>query len=99
MENRFDVGNFVRVKSINRPAHIRTPGYVRGKTGQIRTIHGSFPNPEKMAYGSDGLPPVPLYGVLFELADLWDEHSGNSKMIVDIYEHWLEPSKREEKGF
>ncbi len=52
-----------------------------------------------MAYGGDGLPPVPLYGVSFELADLWDENSENSKMIVDIYEHWLEPSKREDKGF
>ena len=97
MRNRFGIGEFVRVKSIYRSGHIRTPGYVRGKTGQIRTIHGSFPNPEKRAYGGDGFPKVPLYGVSFELAELWNKNSKNMKMIVDIFEHWLEPSKCKEK--
>jgi len=99
MKNRFDIGSFVKVKLINLPGHIRTPGYVRGKIGRIRTIHGSFPNPEKMAYGRDGFPPVTLYGVLFEIAEIWNKHSRNSKLIVDIYEHWLEPSYAEEKRF
>ena len=38
MKNRFDIGSFVKVKLINLPGHIRTPGYVRGKIGRIRTI-------------------------------------------------------------
>ena len=99
MKNRFDIGNLVKVALIYLPGYIRTPGYVFGKIGRIRTIHGSFPNPEKLAYGGDGLPPVILYGVLFELAEIWNKKSRNSKLVVDIYEHRLEPFYVEEKRF
>ncbi|MBI3076061.1 MAG: nitrile hydratase subunit beta [Deltaproteobacteria bacterium] len=92
MPNRFKEGDAVRVKFEIRPGHIRTPMYVRGKTGIIAAYYGSFPNPEKLAYGGDGLPPVPLYGVRFELSQLWSDPSLKDTLQMDIYEHWLEPA-------
>jgi len=55
-------------------------------------VHGEFRDPEKLAYGGDGLPRQPLYLVGFRQADLWQpyvEAPGDS-LYVDIYEHWLE---------
>ena len=90
---RFKPGDRVRVRFEERPGHIRTPFYVRGKTGWVEQYHGDFPNPEELAYGKDGLPPRPLYLVGFRQADLWQEYRApGDKLFVDIYEHWLEPA-------
>ena len=89
---RFKPGDRVQVKSEDRPGHIRTPWYIRGKTGWIEGIHGDFLNPESLAFGRDGLPKRTLYLVVFNQADVWDDPAGaNDKVLVDIYEHWLEP--------
>jgi hypothetical protein len=91
---RFKPGDRVRVVFADPPGHIRTPFYVRGKTGWIEHYHGDFPNPEELAYGKDGLPPRPLYLVGFNQADLWQQYRAapTDKLYVDIYEHWLEPA-------
>ncbi|HJM60802.1 MAG TPA: nitrile hydratase subunit beta, partial [Alphaproteobacteria bacterium] len=44
-----------------RKPHLRTPWYVRGKSGEIERICGEFRNPEGLAYGEDGLPKQTLY--------------------------------------
>ena len=91
----FSVGDRVRVKSADSPGHVRTPSYVRGKRGWVERIHGDFRNPEKLAYGLDGLPRQRLYLVGFRQTDLWQErytHSTSDNLYVDIYEHWLEPA-------
>ena len=92
---RFRVGDRVRVRFLERPGHIRTPWYIRGKRGWIEHYHGDFPNPEELAYGQDGLPARPLYVVAFQQADLWPAYGtgGADKLYVDIYEHWLEPER------
>jgi Nitrile hydratase beta subunit, C-terminal len=92
--NAFKNGDRVRVKAEERPGHVRTPAYVRGKLGWIHRIHGEFRNPEKLAYGDDGLPRQPLYMVGFRQTDLWQPYaeSGRDNLYVDIYEHWLEPA-------
>ena len=91
---RFQPGDRVRVRFEERPGHIRTPFYVRGKTGWIEHYHGDFPNPEELAYGKDGLPARPLYLVGFAQTELWKERTEapRDKLYVDIYEHWLEPA-------
>ena len=53
---RFEPGDRVRVLSGERPGHVRTPGYVRGKTGRVESVLGEFRNPESLAYGDSGLP-------------------------------------------
>jgi hypothetical protein len=88
----FKPGDRVRVRAEDRPGHIRTPFYIRGKTGWIERVHGDFLNPESLAYGQDGLPKRPLYLVGFRQAEVWETYDAlNDKLFIDIYEHWLEP--------
>jgi hypothetical protein len=91
MGARFREGDRVRVKDEARPGHIRTPSYIMGKTGVVSRVHGSFRNPEQLAYGQDGLPKVPLYCVAFDAQHVWGRPTGSDKVVVDVYEHWLEP--------
>jgi nitrile hydratase len=89
---KFRPGDPVRVLNEDRPGHIRTPYYVRGKTGWIERVYGDFLNPESLAFGGDGLPKRTLYLVAFNQADVWEQCKGtNDKVLVDIYEHWLQP--------
>ena len=86
-------GSRVRVRADTPPGHVRTPWYVRGKTGWIERAHGDFRNPESLAYGGDGLPREPLYMVGFRQTDLWPgryAESSSDTLYVDIYGHWLE---------
>jgi len=89
---RFARGQRVRVAARPHEGHCRTPGYLRGKTGRVERVHGSFTNPETRAYGADGLPEQPLYEVVFLQRELWPDYSGRAgdRLSADIYEHWLE---------
>lgn len=93
MGPRFRPGDRVRVKKESRTGHHRTPGYVQARTGVVEAVHGKFRNPESLAYGGDGLPERFLYSVVFDQIDLWEAYDGSprDKVLVDIYEHWLEP--------
>ena len=53
---KFKPGDCVAVKFEDRRGHIRTPWYIRGKTGWIERVYGDFPNPESLAFGHDGEP-------------------------------------------
>jgi nitrile hydratase subunit beta len=88
----FKAGDRVRVKDEERAGHVRTPAYVRGKLGWVQRVHGVFRDPEKLAYGGDGLPRQSLYMVGFRQTDLWQPYaeSHGDSLYVDIYEHWLE---------
>jgi nitrile hydratase len=87
-------GERVRVSSRPHPGHHRTPGYLKGRTGVVERVYGSFPNPETRAYGGDGLPTRSLYNVGFVQRDLWSGYAGDAddRLYVDLYEHWLEPA-------
>lgn len=89
---RFAPGARVRVRADGARGHVRTPGYVRGKTGQVARLHGAFRNPESLAHGGDGLPRRALYQVCFAQRDLWPGYRGpaSDRLYVDLYEHWLE---------
>ena len=78
---------------MDKEGHVRTPDYTKGKPGRIAEILGGFPNPERLAYGGDGLPERPLYKVGFRQADLWQGYgcSPADVLFIDLYEHWLEP--------
>ncbi len=81
----------VRVKPMMPPGHIRTPAYLRGKTGTIERALGPFANPEQLAYG---LKPEQkqLYRVRFTMAEIWGDRAENPTDTLDaeIFEHWLE---------
>lgn len=92
-DTRFVPGDAVRVRDVEGEGHVRTPDYAKGKPGWISTVLGSFPNPESLAYGGDGLPKKPLYKVGFLQTDLWEGYDGSPEdvLFIDLYEHWLEP--------
>lgn len=89
---RFKVGEKVRIRQSNAPGHRRTPGYIRGKTGEIERICGEMANPEELAYGFDGQPARVLYRVRFRQRQVWPDYAGPDHDIIEmeIFEHWLE---------
>jgi len=90
---KFKAGDRVRVRFEDRPGHIRTPWYVRGKSGWVERVYGDFLNPESLAFGGDGLPKKTLYLIAFDQIDVWGKVEGaKDKVLVDIYEHWLDPA-------
>ncbi len=91
----FEPGNRVRVRAAEKPGHVRTPAYLRGKPGRVESVLGEFPNPEDLAYGLSGRPERPLYKVSFRQSDVWDDYEGpaDDRVCADVYEHWLEPDK------
>lgn len=92
MSAHFAVGDSVTVRAAFPPGHVRTPFFVRGKTGRVTQVLGPYRNPEELAYGRNGEPALPLYRVLFQTAELWDDYAGaaGDTTVVDIYENWLE---------
>ncbi|WP_282609922.1 SH3-like domain-containing protein [Pelagibius sp. Alg239-R121] len=98
MTHRFPIGARVSVSSSFPPGHVRTPFFVRGKTGIVTEVAGEFPNPEELAYGRDGLPARTLFRVTFLQQDLWPDYAGGAgdTTVVDIFEHWLQEADASE---
>jgi len=89
---RFKTGDRVTVKFEDRPGHLRTPWYIRGKSGWIEKVYGDFLNPELLAFGKNGLPKKTLYLVAFDYGEVFgNPQVTKDKVLVDIYDHWLEP--------
>jgi len=95
MSARFAVGQTVTVRAAFPPGHVRTPFFLRGKTGRVTEVVGPYRNPEALAYGRSGEPALALYRVLFTTGDLWDGYDGppQDTTVADIYENWLEPAR------
>lgn len=76
------------------PCHIRTPWYVRGKTGEIERICGDFRNPEDLAFGTYDGPRETLYRVRFDQTHVWEDYAEDPEdtIEIEIFEHWLEPA-------
>jgi nitrile hydratase subunit beta len=92
--SRFRIGDRVRVALAFPPGHIRTPLFLRGKTGVIIRDFGAFPNPERLAYGMHGEPALALYMVKFAIDEIWGgagNYGPKDTLTADIYEHWLQP--------
>jgi len=94
MNASFATGDRVRVRQAYPPGHVRTPFYIRGKTGVVERVLGPFRNPEELAYGRSGEPAQPLYRVRFVQREVWSDYVGPAADTVDIeiYQHWLEPA-------
>jgi hypothetical protein len=88
---RFSCGDAVRVLSLGKPGHIRTPDYILGQVGEVIQFCGCFLNPEDLSIGRTSGPVVALYRVRFALRAIWDEpqHHPDDALCIEIYEHWL----------
>lgn len=86
---------YMRVRADNPPGHVRTPYYLRGKTGWIERDLGLFPNPEERAYGHKG-KALNLMRMRFTMAEVWGPEAENPADTLDaeIYSHWLEPAEQ-----
>lgn len=84
------VGATVRIKTMSPLGHIRTPKYLRGKTGVVERVLGPFNNPEQLAYMVPATPRT-LYRVRFEMGHIWpDAEAPQDTLDAEIYEHWIE---------
>lgn len=88
-------GQAVRVRNdwpeTRGPCHIRTPHYLRGESGVIARHLGDFPNPEDLAFARPAARTA-LYHVRFAMPAVWHgEGRAGDELLVEIFEHWLEP--------
>jgi nitrile hydratase len=70
------------------PCHIRTPHYLRGRTGTVLRHLGDFRNPEDLAFARP-TAVLPLYHVAFEPHAIWSD-AGAGEIVVEIFGPWLE---------
>ena len=88
-------GTAVRVKDdwpeTRGPVHIRTPHYLRGMRGTVVRGLGAFPNPEELAFARPAAQ-LALYHVAFDQPAVWQQGRAGDELLVEIYEHWLEPA-------
>ncbi len=91
----FAPGAAVRVKDdwpeVRGPAHIRTPHYLRGMSGRVVRRLGTFANPEDLAFARPAEQRA-LYHVAFDQPSVWQEGHPGDKLLVELFEHWLEPA-------
>ncbi len=91
----FALGAAVRVKDdwpeSRGPAHIRTPHYLRGREGRVVRRLGTFANPEDLAFARPAAR-CSLYHVAFDQPSVWQEGHPGDELLVEIFEHWLEPA-------
>jgi nitrile hydratase len=92
VEAKFRPGDRVRVRKAYPLGHIRTPYYIRGHSGVVERLCGSFGNPEELAQMRSGEPRQPLYRVRFAQKDVWPAYRGGPADVleVEIFQHWLE---------
>jgi hypothetical protein len=83
---RFTLGTRVRALSMDPDGHTRLPRYVRGHTGQVVQIRGSWPLPDLVVKGVSRCEPV--YAVRFSAAELWG--AGSHSVTLDLWESYLE---------
>jgi hypothetical protein len=85
------MADWVRVREMMPPGHIRTPAYLRGKRGVIERPLGAFANPEQLAYRQPA-DQCALYRVRFSMGEIWGAAAENPTDTLDaeIYAHWLE---------
>lgn len=90
---KFQLGESVRVDNRPTEGHCRAPLFIRGQVGTVVALHGTFRDPERLAYHQPGLPAQNLYKVRFKQTDIWPDYAGNQSddLEVDVYENWLMP--------
>jgi nitrile hydratase len=90
-ESRFGIGDQVRVREWHTPGHTRCPRYIRGKTGVVVRLDGSYSLPDVEAH-SGARRHEPTYSVRFDAAELWHDGQPGVSVHADLWESYLEPA-------
>ncbi|MGD0239298.1 MAG: SH3-like domain-containing protein [Streptosporangiaceae bacterium] len=84
----YQPGAVVRVRNTDPDHHTRMPRYVRGHTGEVVAVLGSWVLPDDNARGMARARVETCYAVRFSAADLWG--SGTHMVTVDLWESYLD---------
>lgn len=88
----FKPGDKIKTKLIHSKAHIRLPGYAKGKCGIVKEIEGDYKLPESNIYTEQAFKE-PVYLVEFEASELWGPCAPvQDKVLIDLWESYLEPA-------
>jgi nitrile hydratase subunit beta len=88
-ERRFAPGDQVRVREWHSPGHTRCPRYVRGKTGIVTRVDGTYSVPDVEAHGT-ARRSEPTYSVRFDAGELWRDGQRGVFVHVDLWDSYLE---------
>lgn len=90
---RFAAGDRVRMRAEAVDHHTRLPGYVRGRVGTVRLLHGEHVFPDTHSRGL-GEQPCWLYAVEFDETELWRDDAPRQglSVSVDAWEPYMEPA-------
>jgi nitrile hydratase beta subunit len=91
IRQRFQPGDWVRVRDEHVAGHVRMPGYVRGKTGVVVAETPVYPFPDAHAHGVPA-EAEPTYDVRFRSQDLWPDSSDPALVHVGLFQSYLEPA-------
>jgi hypothetical protein len=87
---RFGPGDAVIVAARPTPGHTRCPGYVRGRRGVVRRVYPLAYYPELRAHASIKRREH-SYAVEFLASELWDGADARQRVLVELFESYLEP--------
>ena len=90
-EQAFSIGDSGRVRKNHTTRHTRAPSYVQGSTGTIFKCSGCHVFPDTHAKGIEG--GENLYTVCFIAESLWGTPTGNSEVLVALWEPYLEAAE------
>ncbi len=86
----FCAGSSVQTKPYATSGHTRLPSYIRGHTGTVSHVRGSFVFPDDSAKGIEHAEP--LYTVAFKASELWPGEGCTHLVHLDLWESYLEPA-------
>jgi nitrile hydratase subunit beta len=88
-EQRFAVGDRVRVVAAAHGGHTRCPGYLRGRVGTVTRVDDRFSLPDVEAHSTRRVVEG-TYGVRFAARDLWADADPQAAVHVDLWDTYLE---------
>lgn len=91
-EQSFEIGDRVRVKNEFVSGHVRMPGYIRGKVGEVVGISPSYPFPDAAGHGMQA-PAEPTYDVRFRARELWPDSCDDAFNHVGVFQSYLEKAE------
>lgn len=92
-ENRFEIGDRVRIDDRAEPRHHRVPSYAKGQAGIVVRVCHTQGRPEVLSIEDSDTVSVPVYRVQLAQTDLWPGYTGSRQdtLEIEMFEHWLLP--------
>lgn len=89
----FDIGDRLRVDTLEPIAHYRVPRYLRGKAGVVsKVIAPLIVNNEEEAYGRNAGSRGHYYRMSFALSEIWSGYPAGTPdcLLIEVFQSWLQ---------